>query len=295
MKKRKGFFDDIEESDNTEKEADAEKVIGNKADDVVFPPKTSGFQEDVREKGASEALPTDGVEPLAAESNEEGGGRDDKGCGCKKRNAAIFSGLAIVLCAFVFVSVAYALGMFNDKYTVSPGAGDGPPKEEFYYYPADYETDIFTMPEYLALDRTVKYSPDSSQSYLIENGDYAAEGEPGLTVIGEYLKAVIAGDSEKVNSLYTEKYIEEKGAHAKFPPQKLFKIKIRNEREVQEKSGYTVYYFTVSYRIFRNDGLFREGVDENRERAQIFEVFVYADESVKINRIIDRPGYMLDI
>ncbi len=288
MKKRKGFFDDIGESEFSEKETDVDKSENDKSEDV-------GLKESNTEKADLEnaGAEKNGSENISAEQKKDTA--EAKKSGCKKKNVAIFSGLAVVLCAFVFVSVAYALGLFNDKYSGTPGDGDGLPKEEFYYYPADYETDIFTIPEYLALDRSVKYAPDSSQSYFIQNGDYAAEGEPGLVIIGEYLNAVIAGDREKVNSLYTEKYLEENGEHGVFPPQKLFKIRIKNERLVKEKKDYTVYYFTVSYRIFRNDGLFRGNVDEDRERAQIFEVFVYGDGSGKINLVKDRPRYMLDI
>ncbi len=287
MKIRKGFFDDIEEPESLEKETGAEECIANKDVPADFKTSSKELKEDSGENAAAESSRVD--------LEEESDTQESKKCGCKKRNVAVFSGLATVLCAFVFVSVAYALGLFNGKYTEAPDGEDGIPKEEFYYYSADYKTDIFTIPEYLALDRSVKYSPDSSQSYLIKDGDYASEGEPGLVIIGQYLNAVIAGDHEKVNSLYTEKYVEENGKHAAFPPQKLFKIRIKNERLMEEKDGYTVYYFTVSYRIFKNDGLFRLSVDENRERAQIFEVFVYGDGSGKINLVKDRPGYVLDI
>ncbi len=289
MKKRKGFFEDIEEPELSERETGTGKIENDKAEDV-------GIKESNTEKANSEnAGAEENSSENVSEEPKEYGEEATKKCGCKKKNVAVFSGLAVVLCAFVFVSVAYALGMFNGKYSEKPEDENKIPEEEFYYYPADYETDIFTIPEYLALDRSVKYAPDSSQSYLIQNGDYAAEGEPGLVIIGEYLNAVIAGDHEKVNSLYTDKFLEENGAHEKFPPQKLFKIRIKNERLIEEKDGYTVYYFTVSYRIFRNDGLFRLKVDEDRERAQIFEVFVYADDSAKINLVKDRPGYVLDI
>ena len=303
MRKRKGFFDDIEEPEFSEKET-LDSEIGN-ADTEQGAVKESGTEAacSVSEK------PYNGDGSAAEITGEDGEGNGEsaviqseksvseatKRCGCKKKNIAIFSGLAVVLVAFVFVSIAYTLGLFNGKYSEDPKGENKIPEEEFYYYPADYETNIFTVDEYLALDRTVKYAPDSSQSYLIQNGDYAAEGEPGLVIIGEYLNAVIAGNHEKVNSLYTDKFIEENGVHEKFPPQKLFKIRIRNERVIEEKDGYTVYYFTVSYRIFRNDGLFRLKVDEDRERAQIFEVFVYGDETAKINLIKDRPGYVLDI
>lgn len=289
MKKRKGFFDDIDETELSEKESYSGKSEIDKSVDA-------DSEEGNTEKTAYERADAEenSSENMSSEQNTDGM-EVTKKCGCKKKNVALFSGLAVVLCAFVFVSVAYALGMFNGKYSEDPKGENKIPEEEFYYYPADYETDIFTVPEYLALDRRVKYSPDSSQSYLIQNGDYAAEGEPGLVIIGEYLNAVIAGDHEKVNSLYTDKFLEENGAHEKFPPQKLFKIRIKNERVVEEKDGYTVYYFTVSYRIFRNDGLFRLKVDEERERAQIFEVFVYADESAKINLVKDRPGYDINI
>ena len=280
MKKKKGFFDEIDEPETveTERAADAEKNVSQgeiSASEVI----ENGDDAD-EDGGVSESLM----------------GGENAACTCKKRNAVVFSAIAVVLCAFVFTGVAYSLGLFKDKYSETPDSGSGGGYvEEFYYWDPDYDTDIFTLEEYLRLDRAVKYAPDSSQSYLIQNGDYAAEGEPGLIVIGEYLNAAIAGDNEKINALFTEEFLKEHKGHERFPQQKLFKIKIRNERVIEEKDGYTVYYFTVSYRIFRNDGLFRKGVDEDRELAQIFEVFVYNDGSGRINLIKDRPGYVLDI
>ena len=276
MKKRKGFFDDVDEPEISENNA---------------PNLDNGNETSLAEKEEGD------VKYLAeGDSFEEAEAVNDSACSCKKRNAVVFSTVAVVIAAFIFTSAAYALGLFKDKYSESPDNGTGSGYvEEFYYCDPDYETDIFTIPEYLALDRMIKYAPDSSQSYLIQNGNYAAEGEPGLIVIGEYLNAAIAGNNEKINSLLTEGFLAEHKGHERFPAQKLFKIKIRNERVIDERDGYTVYYFTVSYRIFRNDGLFRKGVDEDRELAQIFEVFVYEDGSGKINLIKDRPGYVLDI
>ena len=276
VKKKKGFFDDVTET----------------ADDIEVTQKNENavVSDEDENRNGNETVSDVSQNAETEDKQETGGGLKKK---TKCRNIAVFSGIATVLCAFLFVSIAYFNGWFGGKHTDENGEETNKPKEEFFFYPADYLTDIFTIPEYLALDRRVKYSPDSSQSYLIENGNYAAEGAPGLTVIGEYLNAVIAGDHEKVNSLYTEKFIEENGRHERFPPQKLFMIKIKNERVTEEKDGYTVYYFTVSYRIYRNDGLFRDNVDEEREHAQIFEVFVYSDDTEKINLVKERPGYDL--
>ena len=301
VKKKKGFFDETEELIAEEKNVcgSSESVMPAIEKDIATVNVTDvtdrGKKSERADDGGEKMLENISVGEKSAEAeNVIGGstGNEKKG----KVGTVIFLSLVVVaFCSFVFVLLAYLNGWFDgDKYSEpTDGEAEAKPKEEFYYYPADFETDIFTVPEYLELDRRIKYSPDSSQSYLIQNGNYAAEGEPGLTVIGEYLNAVIAGDHEKVNSLYTDKYVEDNGKHEKFPPQKLFNIKICNERVIEEKNGYTVYYFTVSYKIFKNDGLFRKNVDETRERAQIFEIHVFDDETGKINLIKDRPQYDL--
>ncbi len=277
MKKRKGFFDDIEDDKNLINEPilkkDTNHLLSNEYNQYIE-------NSNVNKINGSEKR---------TENKEKKSG--------KKKNIIISSCIAIILISFILVRISDAIGWFGEKNSEYPSDGTGGIKEEFYYYPADYETDIFTIPGYLELDRTIKYAPDTSQSYIIENGNYASEGEPALTVLGEYLNAAIAGDNEKVNSLFTEEYfnIEGNKRYEKFPPQKLFEIKIRNERSEKQMSGYTVYYFTVSYKIYKNDGLFRKGVDETREMAQIFEINIYNDGSGKINNVYLRRGYVLDI
>ena len=289
MKKRKGFFDDVSESESTD-----DILVVKESSFDVNPVDFDTEKREINEEALQDV--TDKKTDAYAENDNV---TDEKSkarsCACKKRNAIAFSSLAVVIISFVFISIVYGMGLFNDKYSGGDGEENGAPQEEFFFYPADYETDILTVPEYLALDRRIKYAPDTSQSYLLKDGDFAAEGEPGLIVLGQYLNAVIAGDHENVNSLFTEEYLKENKKHERFPPQKLFEIKIRKVKEEIKDAGESVYIFVLSYKIFRNDGLFRNNVDETRTRAQLFEIIVYPDDSGKINLIKDAPGYNLDI
>lgn len=259
MKKRKGFFDDVSE-------------ISDKSEN-----------EDTRSCGtASESA--NGV------AVGEGGAVASEGR-YRKRNVITLCIVAALIAALIFTYLAYSNGWLGGKY--SDNGDGGTYKDVFYFYDPDYETDIFTLPGYLALDRSVKYASDASEAHKIADGNYTTECNDGLNVLGEYLNSVIAGDHEAVNALLTDKCLENV-KYERFPPQKLFEIKIRNLDEVIGEE-YDAYYFAVSYRIYRNDGLFRDNVDAEKGVAQGFEIFVYKNGRGRINAITELLGYSIGI
>lgn len=264
MKKRKGFFDDLSEiSETSENE--------NIRYDGSLPEPSNGI-----------AVGKDGAN-VASEGKY------------RKRGIIILCVAAVLVVALIFTYLAYSNGWIGGKYS-KDGEEDGKNgayKDEFYFYEPDYETDIFTLPDYLELDRSVKYAPDSSETHKIANGNYALEYNDGLNVLGEYLNAVIAGDHEAVNALLTDKCLENV-KYERFPPQKLFSIKIRNIKE-EKGNAYDKYYFAVSYLIYRNDGLFRDNVDGEKGVVQGFEIFVYANGAGRINAITELNGYSIGI
>ena len=101
MKKKKGFFDDVDEPEISENGATVSDGGDENAENV------STAEETVENTFVSETV----------EKNK------DTACSCKKRNAIVFSLVAVVICAFIFTSVAYALGIFNDKYSEEPDSG----------------------------------------------------------------------------------------------------------------------------------------------------------------------------
>ena len=100
---------------------------------------------------------------------------------------------------------------------------------------------------------------------------------------------------EKLNEMFTDKYFEENDSYSeKFPMQKIFDIEIiryRYSNPEHYDAEFDDYYFIVSYKIYRNDGLFRDDIDGESSLPQMFEIFVYDNGEIKINNIFDLPGF----
>ncbi len=164
------------------------------------------------------------------------------------------------------------------------------------FYEPDWETDIATMPEYLELNRVIKYSPDGIQSFTIPNKNYIYYGGEELAFMAEYINTIISGDNEKLNTLFTENYFIDNDKYAKFPMQKIHDVKIRkynyNNSEYENNANIDATYYVVSYSIFQNDGYFRNDIDSTCELPLLFCVLTNKDEgTILIDEVISLPNY----
>ena len=209
--------------------------------------------------------------------------------------------LSITLCALLLVSY-----IANSDFVKNLGSGnpnnkyDNPTK--LYLYAPDWETDIYTVEGYLDKKRDIVYSPNGAEFITLEKGSYYQYGGNGLTFITDYLNTIIEADHEKLNGMFTEEYWTTKDEYGKkrekytaFPKQKLFNIKIVKysySDPQYDTANIDDHYYIVSYNIYRNDGMFRDDIDEYSELAQMITVLLDPDGNGQIANIIDLPGYI---
>lgn len=159
-----------------------------------------------------------------------------------------------------------------------------------YYkiYTPDWETDIYTVQEYLDLD------PDfMTYKYGITEEGYRPGNIRSDTEIGffyNYFTAIKQGDHEKLNSFFTKEYLDKNGKFSDFPMQKIYNIEIIKQPKTETlnekyKNSYDYGVYAVRYNIYRNDGLFCAEVDETHAREEgIIVVF----ESAGVGKIVER-------
>lgn len=156
----------------------------------------------------------------------------------------------------------------------------------YNFYPSIYDLDVTTVPEYMDLDRYLYYTV-AGNTIAITNGNYEAYGN-AVAFFGEYFKTVIAGNVEKYNSYFTDHYYESAKPYELFAPQMLYDINVEQlSRTVSDTDGSITYAFNVSYKIYRNDGTFRNDIPSDASKTLYFEL-LEKDGNIKIDRITYR-------
>lgn len=150
----------------------------------------------------------------------------------------------------------------------------------YIFYKPEYGLDVTTVDEYMALDRLLYYK-DGAEEYGIE-GNYEKYGE-GVAFFKEYFDTVIAGEWEEYNEMFTEHYYESNEPRNQFAPQMIYDMHITKLWQKNDE-GFERYAFDVSYRIYRNNGTFRNDIDSGAAKTLYFEL-VEVDGELKIDRI----------
>lgn len=207
------------------------------------------------------------------------------------------------VCALAFLLGAhFILDTVNDS--IYDGGNDqgGAQGTKLYLYPPDWDTDIYTVEEYMELKRDIVYSPDGLQFITLDPGSYYEYGGYGLIFMTNYIQTIIAGDHERLNAMFADEYWDTRDHENKkpqkyqaFPKQKLFNVKIVKYQYNDPKYDNTNvddHYYIVSYSIYRNDGMFRNDIDEYSELAQCLTVLIDDEGNGIITSVIDLPGYI---
>ena len=219
----------------------------------------------------------------------------------KARLKKIVAVVAAVMCVMILINF-----VANSEFIKNLGKGGNGDKDgsytKLYIYPPDWETDIFTDENYLSLKSDIVYSPNGAEFITLDEGSYYRYGGTGLVFMMDYINTIIAGDHEKLNGMFTPEYWngrDEDGnkrqKYEAFPQQKLINVKIVKYQYSDPKydtAAQDDHYYIVSYNIYRNDGMFRNDIDEYSELAQMITVLIDHEGNGKIADIIDLPGYI---
>jgi hypothetical protein len=113
---------------------------------------------------------------------------------------------------------------------------------------------------------------------------------PAAAVLRAYINAVIAGDADALNALFSENYFANHEPEPPFTMQRLYDIKLTkiNETLVQgEKGKYTQYEYEVEYKIRLNDGTFRTDIGHDESKKQYFVLSDSVTGEVLIDQILE--------
>ena len=204
-----------------------------------------------------------------------------------KRNMII-----VLVCMVAFAVVAIPLINILDKLQNGEDTeetGKLPPSSIIFATP-DYEYDIMQDEEYLQLNRRI-YHCDERSGLTEELTDKNIGGYgPAARVLREAINAIIAGDADAYNSLFSDNYYANNEPESPFTMQRLYDIKITKVNETiksGEKGKYTQYEYEVEYKIRLNDGTFRTDIGHDESKKQYFILSDSVTGDVLIDQILD--------
>ena len=180
----------------------------------------------------------------------------------------------LILIVFAFLAVfALVGGLFRFGVISLPDGGNeketGSEKPHYTFCRPDY-SDIFTDEDYLATNRMIGYTENGVTVFT--ESDFSSFGEGGQC-IASFLSAAIAGDGEAVNSFLSDSFLEKNGAFGKFPMQRIYDILIEKAADgLTSSSDASRFFFRVSYKIRKNDGLFDDGIPSDASRLRLYEL-----------------------
>ena len=203
-----------------------------------------------------------------------------------KRNMII-----VLVCMVVFAVVAIPL--INVLENIQNGGaeqetGKLPPSSIIFATP-DYEYDIMEDRDYLQLNRRI-YHCDERSGLTEELTDKNITGYgPAAVVLREAINAIIAGDADAYNALFSEDYFTYHEPESPFTMQRLYDIKltlIDETEKADERGKYTQYEYVVEYKIQLNNGTFRTDIGHDESRMQYFVLTSTAAGDVLIDQIV---------
>jgi hypothetical protein len=149
--------------------------------------------------------------------------------------------------------------------------------------------------DYLQLDRRIYYTTRTGERYPLNEENFVNQG-PAVLVLKEMIEAIIAGDHEAYNELFSSNYFATEGnaPEEDFTMQRVYGIEftwMAESSKTDEKTGktYTQYEIVVEYKINKNDGTFRLDLGHDDSRKQYFVLSNHASDRVLIDQII---GYV---
>lgn len=199
--------------------------------------------------------------------------------------------LIILACMVAFVIISIPLINF-----LSQIQGNNGKEEETKYTPStiifatpDFDCNILEDEKYLSLDRRIfLYDHEYGTMEVLTDKNISNYGESAV-VMRNLINAIIAGDADAYNALFSETYFAGQAPKSPFTMQRLYDIKLTflgEAEESDEKGKYTQYEYVVEYKIQLNDGTFRTDIGHNESRMQYFVLSGNAAGEILIDRVL---------
>ena len=160
----------------------------------------------------------------------------------------------ISLMALMFISI-FVLDIILDKIQEKEEGND------FNFYEADYDENIFEDAVYLSLIENgyISYCDMDNVTLSIDENDAEKYGQDVAFMVS-YIKHMINGDVNSYNKCYSDLYYEKEKPKEKFTMQKIYDVVIKkiSEESITDADGkYTKYVFSLNYKILNNNGTLR--------------------------------------
>ncbi len=160
-------------------------------------------------------------------------------------------------------------------------------KQEFEddeFYIPDYETDILSDPDYLALDRALLWS-ENGISEKLQDGNYEQYHEECL-LVRNYFESLIHGDADGYNALFSDSYIKKYGKQERFTMQRVYDMEASVlSRSVDPDTGGVNLVIKIGYKIQANDGTFRRDMTSDMNVPIDLNVYVSPTGSAEIRSV----------
>jgi hypothetical protein len=192
---------------------------------------------------------------------------------------------AILIIAVVFAALLVLLLISYGVLELIKGSGDVSALTSDHFYSADYNEDITKDEVYQSKMRGVSYLEYGTGEMITEEN---LESMPdSAKFFYEYFNCVISGDYTGYKSFFTQDYLEDNRIPDKFTKQKIYDIEVNlYSRQNIEQDGKSIIVdtFIVKYKIYENNGTFRNDVGSNTIVPLVFQLYKQ-NGSVLINNI----------
>ena len=184
----------------------------------------------------------------------------------KKRKLIVaFSVIALAVVGIAAFVLAFSLKDSEPTPTEEELIASFYEKNKSYFVDPDFEATPSDDAVYMeGYDRTF-YFKEGGITVDLKPSD--RETYPALDTVCRLIEASMAGDEEAYNSLFTDRYLNDKGRQAAFTGQKLYHITVSANGDTDG-----VYYYTVTYAIKDNDGTLRKDIVSDAERDMVLTV-----------------------
>ncbi|MCD7776391.1 MAG: hypothetical protein LUH54_03345 [Firmicutes bacterium] len=243
------------------------------------------MEENEKNQGKTEETPAAGV--------TQGESRRGSDSLKKQKRGIITAACVMVLIVAVWFirepAISFISSIFEDD-SSGPTSDFSDKVVSYSFYATDYDENIFEDEDYMDKNRMLAYVKDSNTFYLEldTEADYSSY-DSTVNFFVAYLDAVINGEYESYADFFTDECKENYPDVIKerFTMQKLYDIKITfnsiSSATDADGESVNVYYYYLDYKIYKNNGTFRNDIESDATRTLICELYVYSDGNMLIN------------
>lgn len=192
--------------------------------------------------------------------------------------------------------------IFEKKYTQADNTYN-PDDKTIIYYPVDFSENIYNDETFVGLmDLYALEYIDGDSRFKLPASDLEQYGGSLAVFFYDYFTTIRNGDHETYNSYFDSRAFKYRDKASEFTMQQIYeisieKLSIRPELDGEEydwvkKAGIEPIYVDVRYKIRRNNGSFRLGVESDTVKPQLY-IMYESSNTYKIINIVDyAPIYL---